>query len=120
MYGAILAASDGRVILLSEESCACSGGKTHLGLTEKREIPWKMLVEGEKLGYDVKSILGWENAIYRDERLALLEYDNLPHIPWEQLRGIVEAIELSTAGRAVPSKEFERMTEKMRSRRERL
>ncbi|MCW3134203.1 MAG: DUF169 domain-containing protein [Methanophagales archaeon] len=59
VYGAILAASDGRVILLSEESCACSGGKTHLGLTEKREIPWKMLVEGEKLGYDVKSILGW-------------------------------------------------------------
>jgi len=78
VYGAILAASDGRVILLSEESCACSGGKTHLGLTEKREIPWKMLVEEEKLGYDVKSILGWENAIYRDERLALLEYDNLP------------------------------------------
>ena len=76
--GAILAASDGKVIVLSEESCACSGGKTHLGLTQKREIPWKMLVEGEKLWYDVKSILGWKNTIYRDERLSLLEHDNLP------------------------------------------
>lgn len=46
--GAILAASEGKVIVLSEESCACSGGKTHLGLTQKREIPWKMLVEGQK------------------------------------------------------------------------
>ena len=62
--GAILAASDGKVILLSEESCACSGGKTHLGLTQRAEIPWKMLVEGEKLWYDVKSILGWKNPIY--------------------------------------------------------
>jgi uncharacterized protein (DUF169 family) len=57
--GAILAASEGKVILLSEYRCACSGGKTHLGLTQKREIPWKMLVEGEKLWYDVKSVLGW-------------------------------------------------------------
>ena len=76
--GAILAASEGKVILLSEESCACSGGKTHLGLTQRGEIPWKMLVEGEKLWYDVKSILGWKNPIYRDERLAMLEHDNLP------------------------------------------
>ena len=34
--GAILAASEGKIIVLSEESCACSGGKTHLGLTQKR------------------------------------------------------------------------------------
>ena len=33
--GAILAASEGKVIVLSEESCACSGGKTHLGLTHR-------------------------------------------------------------------------------------
>jgi uncharacterized protein (DUF169 family) len=30
--GAILAASEGKIIVLTEESCACSGGKTHLGL----------------------------------------------------------------------------------------
>jgi uncharacterized protein (DUF169 family) len=53
--GAILAASEGKVVLLSEERCACFGGKTHLGLTQKREIPWKMLVEGEKLWCDVKT-----------------------------------------------------------------
>jgi len=47
--GAILAASEEEVILLSEESCACSRGKTHLGLTQRGEIPWKMLVEGENL-----------------------------------------------------------------------
>ncbi|NQE04257.1 hypothetical protein C5S32_00165 [ANME-1 cluster archaeon GoMg1] len=35
--GAILAASEGKVIVLSEESCACSRGKTHLGLTQKRD-----------------------------------------------------------------------------------
>ena len=46
--GAILAASEGKIIPLSEYRCACSGGKTHLGLTLKREIPWKMLVEGQK------------------------------------------------------------------------
>ncbi len=55
--GAILAASEGKVILLSEYRCACSGGKTHLGLTQKREIPWKMLVEGEKLWFDVKTAI---------------------------------------------------------------
>ena len=38
-------------------------------------------------------------------------------IPWERIRGIADAIDLSTAGRAEPSEEFERMTEKMRSRR---
>jgi uncharacterized protein (DUF169 family) len=63
--GAILAASEGKIILLSEDRCACSGGKTHLGLTQK-------------LWCDVKSVLGWKNPIYRDERLAMLEHDNLP------------------------------------------
>ena len=38
-------------------------------------------------------------------------------IPWGWIRGIAEAVDLSTAGRAKPSEEFERMTEKMRSRR---
>jgi uncharacterized protein (DUF169 family) len=55
--GAILAASEGKVILLSEDRCACSGGKTHLGLAQKREIPWKLLVEGEKLWFDVKTAI---------------------------------------------------------------
>ena len=40
--GAILAASEGKGIVLSEERCTCSGGKTHLGLTQRGEIPWKM------------------------------------------------------------------------------
>jgi len=39
--GVILAASEGKVIVLSEDRCACSRGKTHLGLTQKREIPWE-------------------------------------------------------------------------------
>ncbi|MCK4730955.1 MAG: DUF169 domain-containing protein [Methanophagales archaeon] len=55
--GAILAASEGKVLLLSEESGACSGGKTHLGLTQKGKIPWKMLVVGEKLWFDVKTAI---------------------------------------------------------------
>ncbi len=38
-------------------------------------------------------------------------------IPWERIRCVAEAIDLSTAGRAEPSEEFERMTEKMKSRR---
>ena len=38
-------------------------------------------------------------------------------IPWERIRGIAEAVDLSTAGRAEPSEKFERMTEKMKSRR---
>ncbi len=38
-------------------------------------------------------------------------------IPWERIRGIAEAVDLSTVGRAERSEEFERMTEKMRSRR---
>jgi uncharacterized protein (DUF169 family) len=52
---AILEAVSGKVIMLSKETCACAGGKTHIGLTETREIPLKMLVEGEKLWSDVKT-----------------------------------------------------------------
>ncbi|MGA2158962.1 MAG: DUF169 domain-containing protein [Dehalococcoidia bacterium] len=50
----ILEAAAGKVIMLSEETCACPGGKSHLGLTEARSVPLKMLVEGEKLWCDVK------------------------------------------------------------------
>jgi uncharacterized protein (DUF169 family) len=41
--------------MLSGETCACPGGKSHLGLTETRSVPLKMLVEGEKLWCDVKT-----------------------------------------------------------------
>ncbi len=51
----ILEASNGKVIMLSKETCACPGGRSHLGLTETREVPLKMLVEGEKLWCDVKT-----------------------------------------------------------------
>jgi len=187
------------VILLSEESCACPGGKTHLGLTQRGEIPWKMLVEGEKLWYDVKTairssvevekiarppyglstkiflyhvkkclfqpdiILMLVNAEQASRLITLNQFWDgktpsiemrgplcwsaityplvsgnfnltvgdisarrmerwdpglmVASIPWERIRGIAEAVDLSTAGRAERSEEFERMTEKMRSRR---
>ncbi|KAF5415236.1 MAG: hypothetical protein C5S38_04190 [Candidatus Methanophagaceae archaeon] len=38
-------------------------------------------------------------------------------IPWERIRGIAEAVEFSTAGRAESSEKFEMMTEKIRSKR---
>jgi uncharacterized protein (DUF169 family) len=50
----MLEAAGGKVIMLSRQTCACPGGKSHLGLTETREIPLKMLVEGEKLWCDIK------------------------------------------------------------------
>ncbi|MGD0658161.1 MAG: DUF169 domain-containing protein [Syntrophorhabdales bacterium] len=53
--GAILQAASGKVIMLSGETCACPGGRSHIGLTETRAIPLKMLVEGEKLWNDVKT-----------------------------------------------------------------
>ncbi|RZN38334.1 MAG: hypothetical protein EFT35_04910 [Methanophagales archaeon ANME-1-THS] len=197
--GAILRAAEGNVILLSEDHCACSGGKSHLGLTLRGEIPWKMLVEGEKLWIDVKAAIrsnaevekiarppyGLSKKIYLyPVRKALFQPDlvlmlvkpeqasrlitlnqfwdgktpslemrgplcwstityplvsgnfNLsvgdisarrmerwaPEIlvaslPWERIRGIAEAVELSTAGTAEPSEQFKRMTERMRSRR---
>ncbi len=195
--GAILAASAGKVILLSEDRCACPGGKTHLGPTQKREIPWKMLVEGEKLWYDVKTAIRssvevekiarppyglskrislypamkgifqpdlilmllnaeqasrlitlnqfWDGKTPSIEMRGSLCWSMITYplvsgnfnlsvgdisarrmerwdpnimaasIPWERIRGIADAVDLSTAGRAKPSKEFERMTEKMRS-----
>ncbi len=197
--GAILEASEGKVILLSEDKCACFGGKSHLGLTPRREIPWKMLVEGEKLWFDVKTAVRSSVAVERiakppvglskkiflyPVRTGLFQPDlilmlvnaeqasrlitlnqfwdgktpsiemreplcwsmityplvsgnfNLSvgditarrmerwdpglmvaSIPWERLRGIAKAVDFSTAGRAERSEEFERMTEKMRSRR---
>jgi uncharacterized protein (DUF169 family) len=51
----ILEAATGKVIMLSKETCACPGGRAHIGLTETREIPLKMLVDGEKLWSDVKT-----------------------------------------------------------------
>ncbi len=51
----ILEAAEGKVIMLSKETCACPGGKSHIGLTETREVPLRMLVEGEKLWCDVKT-----------------------------------------------------------------
>ncbi len=197
--GAILEASEGKVILLSEDKCACFGGKSHLGLTQRREIPWKMLVEGEKLWVDVKTAVRSSVAVERiakppfglskkvflyPVRTGLFQPDlilllvnaeqasrlitlnqfwdgktpsiemrgalcwsmityplvsgnfNLSvgdisarrmerwdpgimtaSIPWERIRGIAEAVDFSTAGRAERSEKFERMTEKMRSRR---
>jgi len=197
--GAILAASEGKVLLLSEESCACSGGKTHLGLTQKREIPWKMLVEGEKLWCDVKTAIRssievdkiarqpyglskriflypamkgifqpdliimlvhaeqasrlitlnqfWDGKTPAIEMRGSLCWSMITYplvsgnfnlsvgdisarrmerwdpnimaasIPWERIRGIAEAVEFSTAGRAEPSEKFEMMTEKIRSKR---
>jgi uncharacterized protein (DUF169 family) len=51
----ILEAAGGKVIMLSEETCSCHGGKSIIGLTERREVPLKLLVEGEKLWCDVKT-----------------------------------------------------------------
>jgi uncharacterized protein (DUF169 family) len=197
--GAILAASKGEVILLSEDRCACSGGKTHLGLTQKSQIPWKMLVEGEKLWCDVKTAIRssievdkiarppyglskriflypamqgifqpdlilmlvnaeqasrlitlnqfWDGKTPAIEMRGSLCWSMITYplvsgnfnlsvgdisarrmerwdpnimatsIPWERIRGIAEAVEFSTAGRAKPSEKFERMTEKIRSKR---
>lgn len=53
----ILEAAAGKVIMLSKETCACPGGKSHLGLSETREVPLRMLVEGEKLWCDVKTAM---------------------------------------------------------------
>lgn len=53
----ILAAADGKVVMLSRTTCACEGGKSHLGITETNEVPLKMLVEGEKLWCDVKTAM---------------------------------------------------------------
>jgi uncharacterized protein (DUF169 family) len=51
----ILEAAGGKVIMLSEETCSCAGGKSIIGLTERRKVPVRLLVEGEKLWCDVKT-----------------------------------------------------------------
>ena len=51
----ILAAGKGQVIMLSEKTCTCPGGRSTLGLTQTRSVSLKMLVEGEKLWCDVKT-----------------------------------------------------------------
>jgi uncharacterized protein (DUF169 family) len=51
----ILKAAGGKVIMLSEETCSCSGGKSLIGLTRSRDVPTRLLVEGEKLWCDVKT-----------------------------------------------------------------
>jgi len=48
----MLAASEGKIIKLTAESCACEGGKNHLGLSDIN-VPLKFLVEGEKLWRNV-------------------------------------------------------------------
>jgi uncharacterized protein (DUF169 family) len=41
--------------MLSEETCSCAGGKSLIGLTRRRDVPFRLLVEGEKLWCDVKT-----------------------------------------------------------------
>lgn len=197
--GAILKASEGKVILLSDDCCACHGGKRHIGLTQAGAVPWEMLVEGEKLWFDIKTAIrsgaevekiarppvGLSKKVFLypvrrglfqpdlvlmlvnaeqasrlitlnqfwDGKTASMEMKGplcwsmityplvsgnfnlsvgdisarrmerwdpeimVASIPWECLRRIAEAVDLSTAGRAEPSEKFRRMTEKMRSRR---
>ncbi|MHC1582315.1 MAG: hypothetical protein ACXQT5_04905 [Candidatus Syntropharchaeia archaeon] len=131
--GGILQASNGEIIELSEDKCACFGGKRHLGLTEKGKTPCKMLVEGEKLWFDLKTAI---RSGTETERIAVSGNFNLSvgditarrmegwdpnimvaSIPWERIRGIADAIDLSTAGLARLSEKFERLTERMVSRR---
>lgn len=189
--GAILEASEGKIVMLSEDRCACPGGRVHLGLTRRREIPWKMLVEGEKLWFDVKTAIRssveveriakppsglskkiflypvrtgifqpdiilmlvnaeqasrlitlnqfWDGKTPSIEMKGALCWSMITYplvsgnfnisvgdisarrierwdpalmtasIPWERIRGIAEAVEFSTAGRAKPSEKFERM-----------
>jgi len=68
--GAIQKAASGGVVRLSEEFCACSGGKAHIGLTARGEIPWKLLVEGEK----------WD--LTDEQTLAQLQYANDNFSEW--------------------------------------
>ncbi len=53
--GAILAASEGKIIVISKETCACPGGIVHLGLAKGVRLHGKILVEGEKLWVDLKA-----------------------------------------------------------------
>ncbi len=51
---AILAASEGKVLLLSEDRCACSGGKTHLGLTHRANYHGRCLLKVKSSGVTLK------------------------------------------------------------------
>jgi uncharacterized protein (DUF169 family) len=51
----ILGAANGKVIMLSEETCACPGCRSHIGLVANRPVSYKLLVEGEKLWHEVKT-----------------------------------------------------------------
>ena len=197
--GAIQRAAGGAVVMLTEDRCACSGGKRHIGLSQRSTIPWQMLVEGEKLWYDVKTAvrssaetekfarppvglathvyfypvskrvfrpdlvlllvdaeqaarlltlnqfwngktpslemrgpLCWSTVTYplisgnfnlsvgdiSARRMERWDADLMvASLPVEILRGIAEAVPLSTAGTAQPSEQFQRMTEKMRAKR---
>jgi uncharacterized protein (DUF169 family) len=63
----ILEAAGGKVIMLSKETCACPGGRSHLGLTERGEVPLRLLVEGEKLWCDVKTAM---RSFIESEKIA--------------------------------------------------
>ena len=193
----ILTAADGKVVMLSKTTCACGGGKSHLGLTETSEVPLKMLVEGEKLWCDVKTAMRssiesekiatppvgiasrvylypadkdifmpdlviflvnaeqvsrlvtlaqfWDGKTPSFEMRGSLCWSSITYpivsgnfnitagdisarrmsgwdksimiasVPVEKIQGIADAIDRSTAGTAESSREFKKMTEKMRS-----
>lgn len=195
--GGILEAVGGKVIMLSKETCACPGGRSFLGLTETREVPLKMLVEGEKLWSDVRTatrsrieyqkiaapplgiasrvylypvsqdvfmpdlILFLVNAEQVSRLITLAQFWNgktpsfemkgslcwgsinypmvsgnfnisvgdisarriagwdenilIASVPVEQIQGIADALDRSTAGTAKPSRQFEAIVSKIRS-----
>jgi uncharacterized protein (DUF169 family) len=196
--GAILEAAEGKTIVLSKETCACSGGIKYIGLGETK-IPRKMLVEGEKLWADqvafyrssettrkiaeppiglgknvifyplsesmydpdliillvnaeqacrlvtlnhfwdgkqssmeIRGLLCWSSVTYPlvsgnlnvslgDLSARRMEKWNptllIVSIPARRLDNILKAMDFSTAGTVKSSEAFERMTEKMASRR---
>ncbi len=63
----ILEAAGGKVIMLSKETCSCPGGRSIIGLTERREVPLRLLVEGEKLWCDVKTAM---RSFIESEKIA--------------------------------------------------
>jgi uncharacterized protein (DUF169 family) len=63
----MLEAADGKVIMLTKETCPCPGGQIHLGLIERAEPPLKFLVEGEKLWCDVKTA---KRSLIESEKIA--------------------------------------------------
>jgi uncharacterized protein (DUF169 family) len=67
----ILEAAGGKVIMLSEETCSCSGGRSLIGLTERRDVPVRLLVEGEKLWCDVKTAT---RSFIESEKIAELPF----------------------------------------------